>query len=163
MEELKQVTPRAEVTFSDDIRQEIGDKISLNGIYEDAVILHGSPPFTIPKLCVSIRYYQRPSDGYDPIRLVIERKGENNIEVLGSIDIDRSPFKNAEFPTDDEADDPQIKLAMNAVFAPLVVTRSGRLKVFIEDNGKRLRVGSMMFKFSSTQPAENGGSETATE
>src|SRR4030095_11746465 len=45
--------------FCDDIRQEVGGKFSYIGVYSGQMIIHGTCPVTLPKLCLAITFTQR--------------------------------------------------------------------------------------------------------
>jgi hypothetical protein len=45
--------------FCDDIRVEVGNKLTLVGIYAQGLVIHGSFPFVMPKLAMHIIYMQR--------------------------------------------------------------------------------------------------------
>src|SRR5262249_34042823 len=45
--------------FCDDIRQEVGGKISFVGVYSDTIFIHGEFPVTLPKFAFVISLIQR--------------------------------------------------------------------------------------------------------
>jgi hypothetical protein len=60
-----QSTPRGQVIFCDDLRQEIGAKVSFVGVYSEQILF---PPNTIfpafvPKICAAI-FWHEPMDGH---------------------------------------------------------------------------------------------------
>src|SRR5258708_5011862 len=45
--------------FCDDIRLEVGEKLSFIGVYDGTIVLHNPYPFVFPKFCFFITLIQR--------------------------------------------------------------------------------------------------------
>lgn len=79
--------------FCDDIRQEIGNKVSLMGCYGPSMLV-GALPVVLPKLCVHVRIYtpiDRPFSRLS-VRLMCEK------ELLGEMQFPQEDALPAELP-----------------------------------------------------------------
>lgn len=132
--------------FCDDIRQEVGNKLSFMGCYADDLVLENLPA-TLPKLCVYVTAHT-PFD--DPFELFVVRATLNG-EVLAA----------AEFPTDElrkgleelrrsqpvfsaVTDERQyIRIATAFAFQPLVITTLGRIRIQAETERGALKASSL--------------------
>lgn len=74
-----------EVLYCDDIRQEVGGKISLMGIYAGKLIVP-SIPIVLPKLCILIKVLTDVSDPFRRLSAHIER-GEERTSLLSTGEI----------------------------------------------------------------------------
>lgn len=79
-----------EVIYCDDIRNEIGGKISLMGIYAGDMIVP-SIPLILPKLCIVITVITESSDPFQKLSARIER-GEDRAILLSTGNIDITPL-----------------------------------------------------------------------
>lgn len=59
--------PSAIAIFCDDIRQEIGNKVSFAGIYQQSYLSPSPFPLTIQKLCVALFYAHYVSEEHEPV------------------------------------------------------------------------------------------------
>jgi hypothetical protein len=57
--------------FCDDIRFEIGNKITYTGVYSDKMLTHTGFPTVLPKLCFAVSYWQEGVKIVTPIKFVI--------------------------------------------------------------------------------------------
>jgi hypothetical protein len=62
--------------FCDDVRQEVNSKISLMGVWPPVILVHGTFPFIVPKLCMSVYFYELQ-------KLAFVREDEVPILVFG--------------------------------------------------------------------------------
>ena len=106
----------------DDIRQEIGNKLTLVGTYNGLIIVP-KLPYTIPKLCIFVQYRDiRAGDRFlleltDPASKIIH-------EVI-----------NITVPAGQKPS----KMRLFGVFSPLIVEKEGRytLSITVNDNEKK--------------------------
>jgi len=102
----------------DDIRQEIGNKLTFVGVYQDQIIV-SRLPFTFPKLCFFIQYADiKAGDQFllelhDPTHKVID-KAINIVVPVGQ--------KSA-------------KMRMFGIYSPIRVEKEGRYALQITANG----------------------------
>ena len=62
--------------FCDDIRMEVGNKLTFVGCYFGVMFLNSDFPATIPRLCVSLEYSQEHDKVILPIKFVIFLPGD---------------------------------------------------------------------------------------
>jgi hypothetical protein len=75
----------AYIIISDDVREEVGGKFSIMGIYETDVIVP-SLPLRFPKLCAYMKWRNVP----DKAKVLASIKGPNN-EQIAEIGSDKAP------------------------------------------------------------------------
>jgi hypothetical protein len=145
--------------FCDDIRQEVGGKISYIGAYGGRVLVHGNFPFTMPKLALGIVYLQQHDKVVWPIRFWIFLPG----------DAEDKPSIIAEMPQ--EAIQPAINNAESLAakfgseiafatiysqfgFAPCVIQQPGILKVRAVRGDRLIRLGSLEIIQAPAEPTD---------
>lgn len=121
--------------FCDDIRSEIDGKQTLVGSYLGReMMVRSAFPVTLPKFCISMHFIQRieiftPELG---IRVFLPGDSDDNASIQGEF--------TAEVP---HGAGPMISLVTNVVFAPLVLTEPGEIKVRILRAGVLHRLGTL--------------------
>jgi len=135
--------------FCDDIRYELGGKISLVGCYGADIIIPGEFPFTLQKLCFSIRIFQR--------RELLDPNIEVRIYLPG--DPDDTPSVSASAKETSEgavadatareveglplADQRVVGMTLSLAAAPLVLKERGAIQVRAIRKGKMIRLGGI--------------------
>lgn len=106
----------------DDIRQEIGNKLSFIGVYQDNIFVPNLP-FTFPKLCFSIHYSN--VNGGASIDVLLKNPSGNELSKI------------SEFALPDEMKS-KSKLMMTAAFSPLKIEEEGEYSlVAIYSHGEK--------------------------
>jgi hypothetical protein len=134
--------------FCDDIRQEVGGKISFMGCYPGTIFLHAPFPFTFPKFCFYITLVQR-REVLDPnieIRVYLPGDAEDapSLRVEGaetsSGAVAEQTAKEVEgLPLSDQ----RVVAAHIALTAtPLVFKEAGILNVRAVRQGELIRLGA---------------------
>lgn len=115
--------------YCDDVRQEVGDKVSLMGCYGgDLIVSQPSGVVVLPKLCAQVRVV---SPIERPFRFVIFRAMLND-EVLAELRAPESP--DQELPAPPAVPDART-VAVNAIltFVPMVIGEgNASLRVVVE-------------------------------
>jgi len=70
-------TPSGSVVFCDDIRQEVGGKVSFIGVYGGDMILNAPLPASVLSLCLAISYVERLGESSEPVELRIYFPGDD--------------------------------------------------------------------------------------
>lgn len=113
----------------DDIRQEVGNKISLIGIYPKDIFVT-KLPFTLPKLCFAINYdYIKGGDTFS-----IDLSGPNT-KRLGEIIKGGTPEQIKDYA----------RFQIHAVFSPLIVEKEGDYKLTVIVNNDKKRKQEVVF------------------
>ena len=133
--------------FCDDLRQEIGGKYSLMGIFENHLLIPSEFPCAFAKFVIVVKYY--------------ELKGmfDNDLEVNISLVQDEAEkllisqtIKRADFPiTPDEAQldqdsEPIYSLTTSYVFSPLVLEKESHIKVRIKCGSVITKLGRLLIR-----------------
>jgi hypothetical protein len=140
--------------FGDDVRAEIGGKLSLMGLYQADMFFPDSMRFPIglPKLVILIMYYEIQGSLQEDFSFRITYGAENNL--LAEIPVSRSDIVagQAQAPVPEE-DDPSeraeriFNMRMPVVLSPFSVDKMGRLRVRAHySDGKILKLGSIGLK-----------------
>lgn len=74
---MSQPSRHVEVVYCDDIRQEVGAKLSFMGIYTGDMILRSFPAI-LPKLCIAINFVTPVDDPFESLRIHIFQEGIEN-------------------------------------------------------------------------------------
>jgi hypothetical protein len=100
-------------------------------------------PATLPKFCVAVSYYTRPSDPKVPVTLKIFLPGEEDspaiAEELKIPDWDR--LQKEDPP--EGFDDPLIPVPVQVVFSPLVLKEPGAILVRAYAGEKEIKLGAL--------------------
>ena len=159
--------PFAVSIFCDDIRQEIGGKLSFMGVYYGAMYLPQFP-ILLPKFCVNVTFYEPKDMAEARVSPVIIRVFMPNDTDTPSITGEVGSIKEMILPASElpvEKDVPQLVIA-NAMFiqSPLVVQEPGRVRVRCEyPDGTILKAGSLRVERQPGQPTDATLPETPSE
>lgn len=125
--------------FSDDVRHEIGGKISYIGTYSGKMFVP-SFPITIPKLCLSLKITTASSKPFKKLKVRIYRDEEVFAEgEMAQTDLERPPAAE-----DGEEDGVPKKNRLHAIhmgfiFSPFSVEKSCLIRVRVETESEELR------------------------
>lgn len=137
--------------FGDDIRAELGGKLSLMGLYQSDMIFPGSInfPITISKFILLVMYYEVVGavDGDINLRVTFGPKNESIIEMpVLRKDLDNlaTNVGNEESSEDSER---IFHIRLPLVLSPFTIAGTGRLRVRAHyGNGTVLKLGSIAIK-----------------
>lgn len=140
--------------FCDDIRQEVGGKLSLMGIYSGVMFVHAFP-IILPKLCVSITAITPSKKPFKKISFKVLKAddvlAENNIDPSQLIELSNNQNNVV------ENDGDKIHMInMGLVFAPLQIEKECviRIRVYAED-GEELRGPGLSIKLGDSNLLSN--------
>jgi hypothetical protein len=133
--------------FCDDIRQEVGGKITFIGYYGIEMVIHGVFPAVLPKFAFGVNFFQRrtvfepkigirifmPGDPDDAPSITADMSHPNPDDVLKT---PPSPSKPGEISS--------IAMMANLVFSPFTISGPGSIKVRIERRGDLVRAGALV-------------------
>lgn len=129
--------------FCDDVRFEVGNKMSLMGIYGGELYLTGKPPTLLPKLVLVLEIVTAFEDRIGDIGIRVRMRGAKQ-------DLFGFTFPVAAIPpkTDDMA---RLVLRSAMPFSPFVVPEEGVLEVYADINGESVRAGRIGIHFVAPQ------------
>jgi len=123
--------------FCDDIRQEIGNKVSLMGCYGPSMLV-GTLPAVLAKLCVQIRIYTPKHRPFTKLSVRLLREEE----ILGEVQFPNDAL-TAELPTGTYAALAKWRIATAVmVLSPFPIEKSCRLTVEADTEDGTLSGGS---------------------
>lgn len=131
---MRQVTS----LFSDDIRHEIGGKVSYIGVYNSALMMP-SFPANLSKLCVTVKLLNPPSE---PFKEAIFRVLKDEEILAEGVITGEETHKFSQAAGTDDGIDPENRLmAIQSifVFSPLVVEGPCILRVRVIVDGAELK------------------------
>jgi hypothetical protein len=131
----------ANCAFCDDVRNEIGGKLSFMGIYGSDMLISGQPPQALPKLAIVVWLV---CDIDDDVKKFA-------IRVLAAPN--RHEFAKAEYPDDalknvQYADDATKKTFISTIsLSPFPVQEDGFVEVMVDTDRGTMRAGRLMVRF----------------
>ena len=125
-----------EVTFCDDIREEVGGKLSFMGIYSGDMIVPGFP-VVLPKLCININVVS-PID--EPVVELLQVSLYQ--DGLDSPILTDGPFPVVTLPDKDGGGIWHL-VQMTLVLAPFQIDNATTLRVIVETESGKLRGRSL--------------------
>jgi hypothetical protein len=135
--------------FCDDIRHEVGNKISLVGVYGGDMIFPMAPPTLLPKFCAMVMVISDVDDRVTQasIRIVIPSIGPEGHETL-KIEIPQTgPVVNA---------DGAIKITFRTFvqLGPIPLTKEGFIEVWVDTGREEMRAGRLRISFTGAPSDE---------
>ena len=128
------MTRYVHATYCDDIRQEVGGKITLVGIYPGQCLVP-SLPCTLPKLCVVMNFSATRADPITTITAIGSFAGN---EVF-NMSLDPSQVSQIMAQSfEQRPDGKNMMLMLMGVIAPFNVPNAGKLTLSITANGEEL-------------------------
>lgn len=151
MTDITPSTPYGHTIFCDDVRQEIGGKTSLMGIYKGTLVVQGPAPVTLPRLCLHSTFIERPDESNEPIELQITMPGD--AENTPSIRIEIPANFRDQIPKDPELDDPRLSLEFQSTISQLVIKQDGYITIRARRGRSVFRIGRLRVKVNPAAPA----------
>lgn len=138
---MRGASPSGFVTFCDDIRYEIGNKVSYMGVYRSELFAENYP-LLLPKFALAIHYTQgidlpRPAV---KIRVFYEPDAGEVVELATLEMPENAEPKAGEFSGD------LVAASFEVVFSPLNVPGPGLLRARAYREGAEIRLGSLPFR-----------------
>jgi hypothetical protein len=141
---------RGYTIFCDDIRHEIGGKVTFAGVYEGIMFVHGDFPFVLAKFGLGIRYMERRDANLTEdinIQVFMPGQSEHDTPAFGGV-LPAQDARNTVQPHADAAaalETPRyLQLATNLIFSPLIIPQKGTIKVRAYVGSERVKLGSLL-------------------
>lgn len=143
--------------FCDDIRAEIGGKLSLMGIYLADILFPASLPFpiTLTKFCILIKYFESMPALTDDITIRVFLPGDLKDAPSVTLPFPRASMVQGAIPTYplDEDQDRIFNLTFPLALTPLIIKQEGFIKVRALCGTRATKLGSLMVR--KARPNEN--------
>jgi hypothetical protein len=137
--------PRVSIcVFCDDVRQEVGNKISLMGVYAGDIIFPSAPPVTYPRLSIVLWVVSDPGDMPEKVTVTVLAPPDRHEVLRVDVQSLASEIQHAEGAT---------KHRLQAIFSllPFHVTSEGYFEVFVDTERERIRAGRLKASFASPE------------
>jgi hypothetical protein len=135
--------------FCDDIRQEVGGKLSFMGAYSGTMIVHLPFPAQLPTFAMGITLLQRASAFVSKVGLRVSLPGDPEdapsiqAEAADSVESAAAAAVSAEEDASGSAEDGYLSLNAHLKFVQLVIKQPGLIKVRAAIGDNLIRLGSL--------------------
>jgi hypothetical protein len=134
--------------FCDDVRQEVGGKLSFMGIYQaDMVFPHGTAfPIVVPRFVIVVKYFEVVGAFTDDLFIEIFLPEDKDTPSA------RQEVKRSEIPRPDnrysvpEDSDRLFVVQVPMVLSPFIIREPGFLRVRMNRGENRLKLGSLLIR-----------------
>ncbi|WP_062176425.1 hypothetical protein [Sphingopyxis sp. C-1] len=139
--------PTGHVVFCDDIREELGGKLTYVGVYRNALVISAAAPVTLPQLCAAVSLRIEPPTESLAITLRISRSDsdealfEAQVELEALVAPPPSPFSDANSV-------PFFELFFPVRMQSLVIERDCAIKVRAHIGDDEIRLGAILVSFA---------------
>ena len=148
--------PYAHASYCDDIRDEVGGKSTLVGMYHGALLVQ-SFPVTLPKLCVMLQVVLPAELAPDGLKIKIMKDGELLAE--GEMSLPKFEAAMAAIPEEERgAEASQEKawvVASNFIFSPLKLDGPGVISAWVEAGSREIKANGLRIGQVSGRPASD--------
>lgn len=152
MTEFAIATPWGSSTFCDDLRQEVGGKYSLLGIYTGYLYVE-TFPISIPKFCIHVSYVESYGIEIPPLTLQIYLPGDEGDKPSISLALPAGHEKNVARPPESHfGEDPKVVLNLPIQLAPFLLKQSGQIKVRMKRGDDTVRMGMLYVDLAANAP-----------
>jgi len=134
--------------FCDDIRQEVGSKLSYMGCYQGEIIVQITP-VVLPKLCVSVSF-STPKER--PFKSLVIRVIQDDDIELAQMDIPKEDIKGIT-GSSQISDKTSTRISLNTaiVFSPFVIEKPTMLRLVATTEEGEITGPRVLIKVAATQ------------
>lgn len=145
----KPVTPFGYALFCDDIRQEVGNKVSLMGLYTGVAVFESEFPITIPRLCIAVHFVQDREDEVKPVKLKVISTNDDGEQLIleGDLDMQVERIPVAPGAT-------RMTTAAHIVLSPLTIEKPGAIRVRAYYGEEEYKLGGLQIVTAPWPPAD---------
>lgn len=142
MTEINWPSPYGFTQFCDDIRQEVGGKLTLVGCYQAELRL-AVIPGALLKLHLLVHYFEDLADSVKPLELLIFMPGDPDDAPSTRVEIPSREGAMPLAPLESTGEELRNGIMMPIQISPFQVPREGRLKVRMKRGDDIVRLGSL--------------------
>lgn len=161
MKSIAQESPFGSTIFCDDIRHELGGKVSYIGIYAGQLNSSQPLPITLSRFGFAIRYSERIGESTEDVRVGIYFPGdpEGEPSTKFKLPIQEMRSKNPDPELMKSGQDPVITIIFHIVLEGQVLKEEGHIKVRAYRGDLEVRMGTLLVKHISP-PERDSASPT---
>lgn len=137
--------------FCDDLRQEVGGKLTYIGVYSGTLIAHGDFPFTLPKFAMVINYIEKGEGltSLPKLRVYFPGDPDEAPTIEGELNMAEA---RANAPKDHSPEDPiHIGIQLQFLMAPVILKSPGAIKARIIVDDITVKIGRLEIKKAEAQ------------
>jgi hypothetical protein len=135
--------------FCDDVRHEVGGKLSLMGLYQsDMVFQHGTAfPLLLPRFAIVIKYFEIHGKFNDTLSVEIYLPGdiEDKPSIVRPLERTNIVDTISKFPAPPDSDR-LFGVTSPIIFTGLVIKEPGHIMVRIAMAENKMRIGSLLLR-----------------
>jgi len=131
--------------FCDDIRPEVGNKISYMGVYNGLFIPDQALPMALPKLVAAVHFLEPAADA--PLDLTVRVFGpgqEDEDDPLFQLLVPNSAPVNKDLVPDLPLEKQVRQLVIPVTFTPFVINSAGRMRAHVQRGDEIYPCGSLL-------------------
>ena len=138
-------TPHGSVIFCDDVREEVGGKFTLVGVYNGIMYYMVPFPTFMPKLAMRVSYVETPGESTEAVEIkVLAISSGHEAQILFSHLLPAEARDNVTAPPKLDEDSRVFLTAMfNIIISPLLVPGPCKISVRAYRGDVELRLGSL--------------------
>lgn len=140
------MTRYAHTMFCDDVRHEIGGKISFMGVYSGKLISSDLPGI-LPKLCVAVTLHTAIENPFKKLSI----KGIFRDQEVFAMELGEEEISVAESQAAKRDDASAYYVQLLAILSPFQVEEPGRLSLQILADGERIKTASLDIEIASSE------------
>lgn len=156
MKSIAQESPFGSTIFCDDIRHELGGKVSYIGIYSGSINFSQPLPRTLSKFGFAIRYSERPSESTEDVTIGIFLPGdpEDAPSTKFGLPIQEMRSQSPDPKILQTGEDPVATMIFHIVMENLSIKEEGRIKVRAYRGDLEVRLGTLFVQYIAP-PGQN--------
>lgn len=135
-------TSWGQTLFCDDVRYELGGKMSLIGLYQTELVVSAEFPIVMPRLVAFVTYYEIYGSMSEILKLNIYMPHDAKTPSFAS-EILRPTWDEKPPPLSDPDAEPIIQIQAPVVFSPLELQSEGAIKVRMQCGDRVTRLGTI--------------------
>jgi hypothetical protein len=122
-------SPFGYVIFCDDVREEVGGKLTIVGAYGADMVIAAILPVTIAKFAMVVKYFERPGESTEPVRIEVYFPGDEEGKPATALDLPVEEIRNMPPPKGYKNEDLRIGTTFQVLFPPTVFQTEGFVRV----------------------------------
>jgi hypothetical protein len=140
--------PTGHVVFCDDIREEIGGKLTYVGVYKNSLLISAVAPVTLPQLCAAISLRIGPSE--KPLTVTVRVLRSDSEEPLCEVkaELEQLIAPSQKSPFSDDNTVPFFELFFPVRMPSVVIKQDCAIKVRAYIGDDEIRLGAILVSFA---------------
>lgn len=129
--------------FCDDIRGEVGNKITLVGVYTGAIVVHGTFPFLMPKFGMWVKYFEARGVETATGHLQVWFPGDADPSFNMDMPLQLAREHAQSIDRSDPSVDIVVHLQVPILLSQVIIKEPGAIKVRVKLGEREIRVGAI--------------------